>query len=657
MPAGGRRPILSTNRRAGTDPGNPSTWRRRRQPRLPHLHFRQHWAPKGVMVSHRSLLALPSAWEPPIALRCPPLRHLQAAGFSFDVFTGDWVRALPLAARSSLAPARLARPGGAGRSHPSERIECLELVPAVADALATHLERQAEDLDGIRLWPWAQTPCEGVCTGGSAGSWTRRPRGQLLRSDRGDDRQHVFRRLADDLDGDGPVPIGRPFPGTRAYVLDGVRASPRRCGRRTVHRRVWCRSRLRAAVRARRQNDSCPTLTVCRDHGCTRRETVRVGASTGVLALMGRQDGQVKVRGFRVELAEVEAALARHPEVAANSRRDHCRLTGEKRLAAYVVPTTACRPSGTELRRWLKERMPEPMVPSWYVFLNTLPLSRNGKVDRSALPPPGDASTLTARRPMYVPPRTTAEEILAGITADLLGPEPRRHPRQLLRASASTRSSASRSCREHGKRDWPSNPAHLFRHPNIAELAAAAVSTSIDHEFERDIQYPRSLRSSWLPMASISRLCHAPSRSTGASRIFIPSRRCRKGCSSIRSPTPRRDTTSSSSSAVFEASSTSPALEESWHRLVARHPALRSTIHWTDFDRPYQVVHRRADHPLDYQDWRGLSPSEQDERLDGLSRFGPPTRFRSLSASLVATGLHPARRRLSTNSSGASIMS
>ena len=58
-----------------------------------------------------------------------------------------------------------------------------------------------------------------------------------------------------------------------------------------------------------------------------------------------------------------------------------------------------------------------------------------------------------------------------------------------------------------------------------------------------------------------------------------------------------------------------PALRESWQRLVARHPALRTTIHWTDLDQPYQVVHRRAEHPVDYQDWRGLTSSEQEERL------------------------------------------
>ena len=115
---------------------------------------------------------------------------------------------------------------------------------------------------------------------------------------------------------------------------------------------------------------------------------MRAGVSAGVLALLGRQDFQVKVRGFRVELAEVEAVLARHPEVGETVVAIIEDSSGEKRLAAYVVPTAGSRPTAAELRRWLKDRLPEPMVPSWYVVLSAFPLSRNGKLDRSALPPP-----------------------------------------------------------------------------------------------------------------------------------------------------------------------------------------------------------------------------------------------------------------------------
>ncbi len=108
--------------------------------------------PKGVMVSHRSLLAAASAWEHAYALRRPPLRHLQAAGFAFDVFTGDWVRALTTGGTLVACPRSvLLDPAALADLIRRERIECLELVPAIADALATHLEQQGEDLGGIRL--------------------------------------------------------------------------------------------------------------------------------------------------------------------------------------------------------------------------------------------------------------------------------------------------------------------------------------------------------------------------------------------------------------------------------------------------------------------------------------------------------------------------
>ena len=129
--------------------------------------------PKGVMVSHRSLLAAAAAWEHAYDLRRPPLRHLQAAGFAFDVFTGDWVRALTTGGTLVACPRPvLLDPAALADLIRRERIECLELVPALADALATHLEQQGErprrhPASGRRLGHRART----VCTGGSAGWW------------------------------------------------------------------------------------------------------------------------------------------------------------------------------------------------------------------------------------------------------------------------------------------------------------------------------------------------------------------------------------------------------------------------------------------------------------------------------------------------------
>ncbi|HEU0053456.1 MAG TPA: amino acid adenylation domain-containing protein, partial [Longimicrobium sp.] len=143
--------------------------------------------------------------------------------------------------------------------------------------------------------------------------------------------------------------------------------------------------------------------------------------ASGELEYFGRTDFQVKVRGFRIELGEIETALRAHPSIAeavAIVRED---VPGDRRLAAYLVAGDAgAVPPTVELRAYLKERLPEYMVPSAFVALDALPLTPNGKVDRRALPAP-DASAVDADA--YVAPRTATEERLAGIFADVLGVE------------------------------------------------------------------------------------------------------------------------------------------------------------------------------------------------------------------------------------------
>jgi amino acid adenylation domain-containing protein/non-ribosomal peptide synthase protein (TIGR01720 family) len=138
----------------------------------------------------------------------------------------------------------------------------------------------------------------------------------------------------------------------------------------------------------------------------------------GNLEFLGRIDQQVKVRGFRIELGEIEAALGQHPavrEVAVVARED---APGLKRLAAYLVTDEGQELAGHELREFLKRRLPDYMLPSAFVRLETLPLTPNGKVDRRALPAPeGDRLELEA---IYVAPRTPVEEMLANIWADVL---------------------------------------------------------------------------------------------------------------------------------------------------------------------------------------------------------------------------------------------
>ncbi len=138
----------------------------------------------------------------------------------------------------------------------------------------------------------------------------------------------------------------------------------------------------------------------------------------GQLEFLGRIDQQVKLRGNRIELGEIESLLSSHPQVSGCAAMLRERQPGGQQLVAYFVPVPGKEPPPPELRRYLRERLPEYMLPSTLVMLPALPLSSNGKVDRQALPDP-DATHATPCGEQ-VPPRDATEEQLAAIWEDLL---------------------------------------------------------------------------------------------------------------------------------------------------------------------------------------------------------------------------------------------
>lgn len=142
----------------------------------------------------------------------------------------------------------------------------------------------------------------------------------------------------------------------------------------------------------------------------------------GNIEFLGRTDHQVKLRGFRIELGEIEAVLVQHPavrEAVVIVRED---IPGEKRLVAYLIPNQRPAPPVSELRRFLKQELPDYMVPSAFVLLSALPLTPNGKVDRRALPVPDQApSTLKGN---FLAPRDPLEHQLTQMWEQLLDIQP-----------------------------------------------------------------------------------------------------------------------------------------------------------------------------------------------------------------------------------------
>ncbi|MEU8622513.1 amino acid adenylation domain-containing protein [Streptomyces sp. NPDC048623] len=214
----------------------------------------------------------------------------------------------------------------------------------------------------------------------------------------------------------GAVPIGRPLRNTQVYVLDR-RMSPVPAG---VPGELYI-----AGEGVARGYLGRPALTaerfVADPFGPAGSRMYRTGdvvrwTSDGTLEFVGRADDQVKVRGHRIELGEVESALAGAPGVAravAVVRED---TPGDRRLVGYVVPVEGVVPDDQAIRRHVAAVLPEYMVPSAVVALESVPLTPNGKADRKALPAPRQASAVRGREP-----RTPQEAILSGLFAEVLG--------------------------------------------------------------------------------------------------------------------------------------------------------------------------------------------------------------------------------------------
>jgi hypothetical protein len=139
----------------------------------------------------------------------------------------------------------------------------------------------------------------------------------------------------------------------------------------------------------------------------------------GCLEHLGRKDFQIKLRGNRVELAEVELALRALPGVRDAVVVARADRRGDQRLVAYVVAEGAAAATTPGLRQGMRDRLPEYMVPTAFVLLGALPMTPGGKIDRHALPAP-DWEELESEA-VFVAPRTPLEELLAGIWAHVLG--------------------------------------------------------------------------------------------------------------------------------------------------------------------------------------------------------------------------------------------
>ncbi|WEH38140.1 non-ribosomal peptide synthetase/type I polyketide synthase [Streptomyces sp. AM 2-1-1] len=380
--------------------------------------------PKAVRVSHRNLASACAAWLQEYRLDGSCV-HLQMAEPSFDVFTGDLVRALCSGGTLVLADRDLIfDTPRLHRTMRAERVDCAEFVPAVVRGLMDHCAREGERLDFLRLlvvgsdaWKVAEyTRLRDLC-----GPGTRVINSYGLTEATIDSA--FFEGPADGLEPGQMVPIGRPLPNSTLHVLD-AQGEPVPPG---VPGELWIGGEGVATGYAGDPAQTAArfvTQTLSREPGAPPERLYRTGDlarwdTEGRVHLLGRGDHQVKLRGHRIEIGEIEAHLAGWPGLARAVVAVRPDAAGDATLCAYCVAEPGAVLDRRALRRHLAGALPSYMVPSYITELDALPLTPHGKVDVKALPVPRGED----RRQAHEAPVTLYEVSMARHWEALLGTE------------------------------------------------------------------------------------------------------------------------------------------------------------------------------------------------------------------------------------------
>jgi amino acid adenylation domain-containing protein len=369
--------------------------------------------PKGIGITHRSVARLVK--ETDYARMGESEVFLQLAPVSFDASTFEIWGSLLNGARLAIMPAHAPTLEELGESIKRYGVTTLWLTAGLFNFM---VDERAEDLKPVRQ----------LLVGGDVLSVPHverflksAPESKLING-YGPTEGTTF-TCCHEMNGPSlngcSIPIGRPIANTQVYILDerleavpvgvvgDLYISGDGLARGYMSRADWTAEKF------------LPN-PFCRERGGRLYDTGDLARylADGSIEFHGRRDNQVKIRGFRIELAEIEFVLAQHSmvrEVVAVARQGE---GGDKRLVAYIVPAGGQEIEDASLRSYLENRLPDYMRPAAFVFLERIPLTPNGKVDRRALPAPDwnlDDSAATSSRP-----RTAIQEIVAAIWSEVL---------------------------------------------------------------------------------------------------------------------------------------------------------------------------------------------------------------------------------------------
>jgi len=369
--------------------------------------------PKGVSVIHRGVIRLVK--QSNYASFSSQEVFLQLAPISFDASTFEIWGSLLNGAKLVVMPAQTPSLQELGQALGQHQVTTLWLTAGLFHLM---VDERLEDLKGVRQ----------LLTGGDVVSVSHAKKvvqyiqGLTLINGYGPTENTTFAccyPITEPSLVGNAVPIGRPIANTQVYLLDDqLQPVPVGVpGELYIGGDGLARGYLNRPDLTSERFIPNPFSEVSGERLYKTGDLVRY-LSDGNIEFLGRLDNQVKIRGFRIELAETEAVLRQHPDVLQSVVIIREDSPGEKQLVAYFVATERV-PSISELRNFLKQQLPDYMIPGAFVSLDALPLTPNGKVERRALPAPEMAGLEVETT--FVAPRTPVEEILTAIWAEVLG--------------------------------------------------------------------------------------------------------------------------------------------------------------------------------------------------------------------------------------------
>jgi len=576
--------------------------------------------PKGVSVSHRAVVRLVKETNY-AELSCQEV-WLQFAPLSFDASTLEIWGSLLNGGRLAVMPALLSSLDSLGQALKKHEVTTLWLTAGLFHVM---VDERLSDLRSIRQ----------LLAGGDSLSvphvrkaFEALPQCRLING-YGPTEGTTFTCCYPVVDIEqvrATVPIGRPVSNTRVFVLDHhLRAVPPGATGELyiagdgLARDYHNRPMLTAERFVPNPYSEAPGARLYRTGDLVRY------LPDGNIDFIGRRDLQVKVRGFRIELGEIESALSAHPsvqEVAVIARAD---MPGEKQLVAYLITSKQTSVSEHELRDFLRQKLPDHMIPAAFVMLEALPLTLNGKVDRQALPAPGGNRTGLAED--FVVPRTPAEEVLAAIWSQALGVDQVGIDDNFFSLGGDSIRSVQVLARAQ-ERGLTFSLQDLFQYQTIREL------TQIINTAEQGSELPEATQ----PFSLISEvdLLNLPDDIEDA----YPLAMLQAGMIFHSELNPETAVYHDIFSHQLRAPYNPDALRTVFATLIQRHAVLRTGFAIQGFSEPLQLVHRTVPLPLQVSDLSDLAPAEQDRFLRNLVESEKKRIFEWGCAPLINLQIH-----------------